>query len=463
MSGPAEYGHAVDVADAVLYEGYLLYPYRKSSGKNRVRWQFGVLAPRTWVPADLAEDTGISGSADAWRQRTECLLEAAPSATVHMRLRFLQTRHRSVQEAGPDRGFRPVGDLTVEGRRHLTFDEAIPREYDIEATVGELCQAPRVTGIFAPPGEEIEPLGDAGRLVWTSWPVRAVVRLSAERAEAPFPLVRLRAEIENTGDAPTAEAPRIEALRVSLIAAHSLLLVRGGSFLSLLDPPVWAEAAAKACRNVHTFPVLAGHSGRRDVMLSAPILMYDHPEVSPESPGDLFDATEIDEILSLRTRALTDEEKREARATDPRAAEIIDRVDEIPRAVLDRLHGAVRSLRPLGAGRGGPEESPSSSPRWWEPGADSKLRPDRDAVLVDGVRVAKGSQVRIRPRRHGADAHDMFLEGRTGLVEAVFLDVDDSRHVAVTIVDDPGADLHRWYGRYYYFAPDELEPIGTTP
>ncbi|MFD2416039.1 hypothetical protein [Amycolatopsis pigmentata] len=461
MSGPvAEYGHAVDVADAVLYEGYLLYPYRKSSGKNRVRWQFGVLAPRTWVPEELATDTGISGSADAWRQRTECLLEAPASATVHMRLRFLRTRHRSVQAACPDRGFRPVGELTVDGEQYLTFDEAIPREYDIEATVGELCEAPRVTEIFAPPGEEIERLGDVGRVVWTTWPVRAVVRLSAERADAPFPLVRLRAEIENTGDAPTAEAPRTEALRVSLVATHSLLSVRGGSFLSLLDPPVWAEAAAKECRNVHTFPVLAGDAGRRDVMLSAPILMYDHPEVSPESPGAMFDATEIDEILSLRTLTLTDEEKREARATDPRAAEIIDRVDGIPREVLDRLHGAVRSLRPLGAGQ---DESPSSPPRWWEPGADSALRPDSDAVLVDGVRVAKGSQVRLRPRRHGADAHDMFLDGRTGLVEAVFLDVDDSRHVAVTIVDDPGADLHRWYGRYYYFAPDELEPIGTTP
>lgn len=459
MSEPfEEYGHALAVADAVLYEGYLLYPYRKSSGKNRVRWQFGVLAPRTWVPGDLAEDTGISGSADAWRQRTECLAEAPPSATVHMRLRFLQIRHRSVQAVCPERGFRPVGELTVDGTRHLSFDEASPREYDIKATVEELCQAPHIFEIFSPPGEEIEPIGDAGRLVWTRWPVQAVVRLSAERADAPFPLVRLRAEIENTGRAPAAGAPRVEALRVSLVATHSLLLVRGGSFLSLLEPPAWAEAAAGQCRNVHTFPVLAGEAGRRDVLLSAPILMYDHPEVSPESPGAMFDATEIDEILSLRTLTLTDEEKREARATDPRAAEIIDRVDGLPREVMDRLHGAVRSLRP--AGRDRPGEAP---PRWWEPGADSALRPDRDAVLVDGVRVAKGSQVRLRPRRGGTDAHDMFLEGRTGLVEAVFLDVDDSRHVAVTLVDDPGADLHRWYGRYYYFAPDELEPIGTNP
>ncbi|MBV8995805.1 MAG: hypothetical protein JO287_19360 [Pseudonocardiales bacterium] len=83
-------------------------------------------------------------------------------------------------------------------------------------------------------------------------------------------------------------------------------------------------------------------------MLSSPILMdYDYPQVSPESPGDLFDATEIDEILSLRTLTLTDDEKLEARATDPRAAAIIDRVEEFPQEVLERLHGAIRSLRPV--------------------------------------------------------------------------------------------------------------------
>jgi hypothetical protein len=109
--------------------------------------------------------------------------------------------------------------------------------------------------------------------------------------------------------------------------------------------------------------VLIGDPDHRDVMLSSPILMdCDYPQVSPESPGDLFDATEIDEILSLRTLTLTDEEKREARATDPRAAAIIDRVEVIPREVLERLHGAVRSLHPMrtdrdGAGGAGPHSA----------------------------------------------------------------------------------------------------------
>lgn len=86
-------------------------------------------------------------------------------------------------------------------------------------------------------------------------------------------------------------------------------------------------------------------------------------------------------------------------------------------------------------------------------GADASVSPDTDAVLVDGVRVAKGSRVSLHPRPRGTDVHDVYLEGRMALVEAVFLDVDGARHVAVVLEDVPGADLHQWYGRFYYFAP----------
>jgi hypothetical protein len=266
-----------------------------------------------------------------------------------VRLRFLQLQHRSVEQRVLDGSFQPVDVLEVDGQRYLTFDEAVPREFDVVAEVGELYRDEHTVEVAVPGGEDVEPLrgGQAGRVVRQRWPVSATVRLSVAQAKAPLGLLRLRLVTENTAGSVSAGAARAEVLRTSLVATHSLLGVRGGSFLSLLDPPAWARVAAKDCHNVHTFPVLAGDPDDRDVMLSSPILMYDHPQVSPESPGDLFDATEIDEILSLRTLTLTDEEKREARATDPRAAAIIDRVEEIPREVLERLHGVVRSLRPV--------------------------------------------------------------------------------------------------------------------
>jgi hypothetical protein len=451
------------VADAVLYEGYLLYPYRRSSAKNRVRWQFGVLAPRAWVEARRPVKETVAGSADAWQQRTECLLETKPGARLWVRLRFLQPQRRSVQRSAADGGFVEVDELEIGGERHLTFDEAVPREFDVAVVPDELGEREHVELVTLPGGEEIEPLGDAadgGRVVRTRLPLSARLRLSIADAAAPFPLRRLRLIVENTVSDQAVDAPRADVLRRSLVAAHSVLAMQDGKFLSLLEPPKWASEAAKECRNLHTFPVLAGAAGKRDVMLSSPIIMYDHPGVAPESPGDLFDAGEIDEILSLRTLTLTDEEKREARATDPRAKAIVDRVDALPQEVFARLHGAVRSLRPVADQGASPEPAP-----WWDPVVDRSVSPEDGAVIVDGVRVARGSRVRLAPRRSGTDAHDVFLRDRTARVQAVLLDVDDDRHVAVVLEDDPGADLHEWYGRYYYFAPAELVPIedGVRP
>jgi hypothetical protein len=282
---------ARSVADAVLYEGYLLYPYRTSSEKNRVRWQFGVLAPRDWIEARGPARESVAGSADTWRQRTECLLEAGASARLRVRLRFLQLQHRSVRRRGADGEFAEVGELEVDGERHLTFDEAVPREFDVVVQLDELGMPDELDGrehtelITVPGGEDTRLLGrDAdGRVVRTRWPLAVRLRLSIADAPAPFPVRRLRVEIENAATDQPVDAVRADVLRRCLIATHCLLSVRGAIFLSLLDPPAWADAAAKECTNLHTFPVLAGENGGRDVVLSSPIIMYDHRGSRPRA------------------------------------------------------------------------------------------------------------------------------------------------------------------------------------
>lgn len=430
------------VADAILYEGYLLYPYRRSSGKNRVRWQFGVLTPREWTRARGPEDLGVAGSAEGWWQQTECLLYGTAEA-VACEIRFLQLQSRSVEERAGGR-FRPVDVLEAGGRGEIGFDEAVPREFGLRLSPGQDGEevfplaVPGGRDIAEVPGRDGEP---AGRVLRRRWPVSVRVRTScAPAGEGPEgPLTRLRVRVENIGRLVAQGAERDEALRFSPLACHVLLAVRGASFVSLLDPPDWACAAVRACRNVHAFPVLAGGRNGHDLALSSPILLYDHPCVAPESPGDLHDSGEIDEILTLRTLTLTDAEKREARATDARAAAILDRVETMPPEVFERLHGAVRSLGLAAPGREG--------------------RAGGDGVVVAGVRVGAGSRVRLRPRPRGTDPQDRFLEGRTARVEKVLTDVDDGVHLAVTVEDDPAAELDRWYGRYRYFAPDEVEPV----
>jgi hypothetical protein len=453
------------VADAVLYEGYLLYPYRASAAKNQARWQFGVLMPRLWSEA---------GPDEPWATRTECLLEPEDATTVRVLVRFLHVQSKTVEEVDVEAGtFREVRALPVDGSELVPWDEATEHEVTVEAPLARLLEGELATSFERPGGRRVEPVHAAagklaGRTVRRRWPVMGTVKLAALRLDGPYGLVRLRVVVENASAWQDPEAGRDAALRRSLVAAHSLIGIDRGVFLSLLDPPEWAKPFAETCANLHTWPVLIGDEGRHDAMLSSPIILYDHPTIAPESPGDLFDATEIDEILTLRTMALTEAEKREARATDERAAAIIDRVDNMPPELLERLHGAVRYLRGVeGAGEAGGDRLSTVPPDavapelvpWWDPGADRTVSPETDGVMVAGVMVAKGSRVRLRPGQRRADAQDMFLAGREATVEAVFLDVDGNRHLAVTLDEDPAADLQRWHGRYLYFSPDEVETL----
>jgi hydrogenase maturation protease len=143
------------------------------------------------------------------------------------------------------------------------------------------------------------------------------------------------------------EKSRDEALMRSLVSTHTILGVSEGEFVSLFDPPEAWRTVAASCQNVGSWPVLVGDAGEKDMMLSSPIILYDYPQVAPESPGDLFDSTEIDEILTLRILTLTDAEKLLVAAVDDRARLLLSRTEALARDQLMGLHGAVRSLRPV--------------------------------------------------------------------------------------------------------------------
>ncbi|MEU6251284.1 hypothetical protein [Streptomyces sp. NPDC047043] len=452
---------ARQVADAVLFEGYVLYPYRASAAKNRLRWQFGVLVPPGWGTECEEHDF----------QHTECLMEPRKGATLSVEVRFLRARRRTVQRACPDGGFETVAELRLDDRVLVPWDEGAEERVEVVVPVDELLGDGVAHPFRLPAGEDIEPVLDSaghpvGRLVRRWEESTGTIRLSARELDGPYRTLRLTAVVENTSDWTPPEgraADRDAALAHSLVATHLLMALSAGSFLSMTDPPEWAKGAVAACRNLHTWPVLAGEPGRTDLVLSSPIILEDHPAIAPESPGALYDATEIDEILALRTAALTDEEKREARGTDERAAAVIDLADSMPPEVLERLHGAVRGLREItGDGGGGfPDEYGVQRPDtpWWDPASDAGFDPEHDRVIVDGRSVGKGSRVELRPGLRHTDAQDLFLQGRTATVEAVLHDVDGTVHLAVTVEGDPGADIRREQGRYLYFQPDEVAPL----
>ena len=160
-------------------------------------------------------------------------------------------------------------------------------------------------------------------------------------------------KIAQESSTPPSNAPvvlpptRDEALMRSLVSTHAILNVVGGQFISMTDAPTELQDAVNDCKNIGVWPVLVGEAGEKDAMLAAPIILYDYPEIAPESPGDLFDGTEIDEILTLRVMTLTDDEKRDVAAVDERAGAMLKRTEALAREQLMGLHGTVRGLRQI--------------------------------------------------------------------------------------------------------------------
>ena len=245
-------------------------------------------------------------------------------------------------------------------------------------------------------------------------------------------------------------------MRRSLVAVHTLLHSDDARFISLLEPPEFARAAVEACTNEGTFPVLIGDADDPTTVLSSPIILYDHPAVAAESPGDMCDATEIDEILALRILTLTDDEKRLARSTDPRAAAIVDRIEGFSPEVFASLHG---EMRPVGD-RGPPTADVLP---WWEPAVDAEVNPWEDSIRIAGVEVVEGhrrsASARARPPVAAPTRRTCSSSDGRPPSRACSSTSTASSTWPSSLDDDPAADLHQWQGRFMYFHPDEVEPF----
>jgi hydrogenase maturation protease len=441
-------GTAEAIARAVLYEGYILYPYRPSSIKNQQRWTFGGIFPR-----DFADRSG----SDPCTMQTHCLVQGR-DPVVDIRIRFLHLVARQVgalAEPAPELRadsepvFIPVQSLDIDGTLFAAWEEAIERDVVAPNLMPRgLFERPAVIPFDFPGMRQFEPLRRrdgqvAGVLMRTTLPLQGELTVSAE--PVAFQLCRLTARIENTTSCEPCEiADRNRAQRRALASTHTILTVHGGHWVSLMDPPEDFRQAAASCDNQGTWPVLVGEAGTTDTLLSSPIILYDYPQIAPESPGDFFDGTEIDEMLTLRILTMTDEEKREMAATEPRARALLERTEAMTPMEIGRLHGALRSPRGLGANA-------------WS-GIDDK--PRLTSVRVAGADLTIGDRVRLNPKGR-ADIMDLVLKDRVAVIEAIECDFEDRIHLAVTIADDPGRELGFGHmpGHRFFFGQDEVEPL----
>jgi hypothetical protein len=323
----------------VLYEGYLLWPYRRSARKNQQRWTFGGVYPRAYSEA--------RGEDDPWIMQTQCLVVGDEETAVEVKSRFLHVTERMVaKKSGETLEF--VEELRVGGELYLPWDEATEREIAVGRFKLSELELPKQVGIDILGGSKEEPLAEpAGEVVgvlvrgWRT--LRGTVEVEAE----PLREGTFRITVRITNTTPWGGEDRESTLKQTFVSTHTALEVEGGEFVSLIDPPKELREAAQGCENLKTWPVLVGEEGERNMMLSAPIILYDYPQIAPESPGDLFDGTEIDQMLILNVLNLTDEEKEEMRASDPRGREILERCESLSPEELMKLNGTFREIRML--------------------------------------------------------------------------------------------------------------------
>jgi hypothetical protein len=309
------------IAHAVLYEGYILYPYRPCV-KNRQRWTFGGVYPPAYVAAQR------SAGSDASAMQTECILRPAPGTTVNVSVRFLHLINR------------------INSDLRTTWQEAVERDVSLEPLELQhvLGRLTRHRFTFQQQQFHVD-----GAIVREQQPIQGSVEVRATSTNVAG-AYRLTVCIQNeTPFDATPDTTRDDALMRSLVSTHAILLAsNGGAFVSMTDPPDDCRTLVEACNNVGAWPILVGEQGDTDTILASPIILYDYPRLAPESPGDLFDSTEIDEILTLRIMTLSDAERAEMLALDDRARSLLERTESLTPEQLMSLHGTLRELRPTG-------------------------------------------------------------------------------------------------------------------
>jgi len=398
------------VVRAVLYEGYILYPYRASSKKNqRERFTFGRVYPRTYSEAQNGREP--------CSMQTECLVRnESHDASLETDVRFLQPLARETGEQ--------------------LWLEAIEREVKL-TPVSLNAPVSRTREFTFPSARTVD--GETVR-----WNEMICGRIELETQVIDEAVSKITVRIFN--ETPVA-ADRIETqeevIMRTFASTHTILYAASGEFISLLDPDPEYQQAAKECQNIGCWPVLVGDTATndRDAMLASPIILYDYPKVAAESAGDLFDSTEIDEILSLRVQTMTDAEKMEMRSVDEQARRILERTENLSADHFMKMHGTMQNMS-------------ASNEDFFNPAKQI------ESAQVHGIELKKGDRVRIRPKKR-ADVMDMALNGKIAIIEAVEQDVEEQIHFALILEDDPGKDLGfmRQPGHRFFYGVDEVEPL----
>ena len=437
------------IVNAVLYEGYILYPYRASSPKNqRERFTFGRVYPAAYSKSQ--------DDVEPCMMQAQVVAKAGKSASLNVSVRFLQPLRREIGAfASPvlhwdescEQTFNIVPSLEVDGQLFQSWHEATERE--IAVPVLNIAPGKRQTlkvPFKFPSSRIIEPLrAKSGQIPGVIVrQLKAIEGTIEIETEPTTNCTKMTGRVTNdTPMGPAELSGQNGVIERTFASAHIVLSMDDGEFISLLEPAEEFQNVVESCQNIGVWPVLVGDqkSAERNTMLASPIILYDWPAIAPESAGTLFDGTEIDEILNLRILTMTDEEKREVRNIDAAARKLLERAENLNSEDFLRMHGTLRGVRPL-------EEQIF--------GTNQRL----EGINIGDVHLKPGDRVRIRPKSR-ADIMDIALDGKLAIIEALEEDAEARVHLALVVQDDPGKDLGmlRQPGHRFFYTIDEVEPV----
>jgi hypothetical protein len=443
------------IANAVLYEGYILYPYRASSRKNRQRFTFGRVYPRAYSESQ--------SGAEPFSMQTECLLQGRGTTTaLEVRVRFLHPMTRAIgllsapaavlpANIGPD-SFSFVPELRIGDKLYQAWQEAIEQEVrSSPQLLDSLAKQTLSVPFDFLSSQNFEAIRDGqsqviGAIIRRQQSLHGTIHIAAQPLGGEIFKIRVTIENHTPLSAPDLDQPE-EVLMRTLASTHTILESDGGKFFSQMDPPESHAEASATCSNIGTWPVLVGEKekGEAATMLSSPIILYDYPEIAPESPGEFFDATEIDEILALRVLTMTDQEKWEMSQLDEHGREILNRTEALPEEDFWKMHGTIRGNK-------------FSDEDFYNPNTHL------ESVTVRGTDLKVGHRVRIRPQGR-ADIMDLALEGKIAVIESIEQDAENRVHLALVLDEDPGKDLGmlRQPGHRFFYGSHEVEPLIGSP
>jgi hypothetical protein len=297
----------------------------------------------------------------AWQQhhpdvhaatQTQCIIQGTDDAEVEITVRFLHLRGKRLVKINPEKfgrdQFQPTDTIKAGDKTYYSGWEAEERKINVgRHKIKDLIDGSIENSIHF----EEEQMSDilfknekvAGNMIIRQSAINGNVRVSAKPVGIHEEGYQITIKIANTTpvDNPK-QCSRDEIYFRSFLSANTILQAEKGKFISKTDPPQAWQEVNEACKNVNTWPVLIDKDDK--TMLSSPIVLYDYPEIAPESRGDMFDSTEIEEMLMLQVAALTDEEKKEVEQTDGKMKAMLERVRNTTPEELLKLHGGFKDI-----------------------------------------------------------------------------------------------------------------------